>query len=248
MPESPVPESPVPDDDVPRRTIAEEARPGDPGDGVSGDGHSRALAEKLRAAVAELSPDLAGLRARFAARANRAGLVDVAYDELDSPLGPLLAAVTEVGLVRLAFVGLDAAVGRPDAVLDDLAARLSPRVVRVPGRLDAVRRQLEEYFGGRRQRFALGLDWSLSLGFRRRVLKATAGIPYGATGTYRSVAGGAGNPRAARAAGTALATNPIVIVVPCHRVLSSDGSLGGYGGGPAGKRTLLALEAGTARP
>lgn len=118
----------------------------------------------------------------------------------------------------------------------------SPRVLEAPARLDAARRELDEYFAGVRTRFDLSLDWRLTTGFRRDVLAATARIPYGRTGTYRSVATGAGNPKAVRAAGTALATNPIPIVVPCHRVTRSDGATGGYRGGPDRKSALLRLE------
>ncbi len=178
------------------------------------------------------------LRSRLAERAAGAGLLDVAYANLDSPLGRLLVASTPTGLVRLAFEN-----ETRDLILAELATRLSPRVLEAPARLDQVRRELEEYFAGRRTRFELTLDWTLSAGFRHEVLMATARIPYGGTGTYRSVATAAGSPRAARAAGTALATNPIPIVVPCHRVLRSDGSLGGYRGGLARKEALLGREA-----
>jgi methylated-DNA-[protein]-cysteine S-methyltransferase len=140
--------------------------------------------------------------------------------------------------VRLAFEDEDR-----DAVLGDLAARVSPRVLEAPSRLADARRQLDEYFAGRRLRFELPLDWALTRGFRRAVLGAASDIPYGSTGTYRTVATSAGNPRAVRAAGTALATNPIPIIVPCHRVLRSDGALGGYRGGPERKAELLRLEA-----
>ncbi|MGH9058983.1 MAG: methylated-DNA--[protein]-cysteine S-methyltransferase, partial [Acidimicrobiales bacterium] len=120
---------------------------------------------------------------------------------------------------------------------------ISPRVLEAPARLDPARRQLDEYFAGSRTRFTLVVDWALSAGFRRQVLAATAAIPYGRTGTYRSVATAAGSPNAVRAAGTALATNPVPIIVPCHRVLRSDGSLGGYRGGSSRKEQLLSAEA-----
>jgi methylated-DNA-[protein]-cysteine S-methyltransferase len=180
----------------------------------------------------------ARLRARLADRAAEEGLLDVAYAPVDSPLGPLTLAATPEGIVRLAFDNEDR-----DEVLGDLAARVSPRVLEAPARLDPARRELEEYFEGRRTAFDLPLDWALTKGFRRQVLGAAARIPYGRTGTYRSVATEAGSPRAVRAAGTALATNPIPIIVPCHRVLRSDGALGGYRGGADRKDVLLRLEA-----
>ena len=174
---------------------------------------------------------------RFAARALVEGFVDVAYTTLDTPIGPFLAAVTARGLVRLAFRTED-----PDQVLDDLAHRLSPCVLEAPTRLDTVRRQLDEYFEGRRRQFDLTLDWSLTTGFRRRVLRTTARIPYGSVSTYQQVAARAGNAHAARAAGSALGSNPMPIVVPCHRVLRTGGGLGGFGGGLDVKARLLELE------
>jgi methylated-DNA-[protein]-cysteine S-methyltransferase len=180
----------------------------------------------------------ARLRTKLAERAAQEGLLDIAYAPVDSPLGTLVLAATPTGVVRLAFEDEDR-----DTVLGDLAARISPRVLEAPGRLDAARRQLDEYFAGRRDRFELPLDWTLTHGFRRAVLGAAAEIPYGGTGTYRSVATSAGSPAAVRAAGTALATNPIPIIVPCHRVLRSDGALGGYRGGPERKAALLRHEA-----
>lgn len=178
------------------------------------------------------------LRAGLAERAAAGGLLDVAYTHLDSPLGTLLIAATQVGVVRIAFDNEDR-----QGVLGVLAARVSPRVLEAPARLDGARRELDEYFDGTRTRFDLPLDWSLSAGFRRQVLTATADIGYGRTGTYRSVATAAGSPNAVRAAGTALATNPIPIIVPCHRVLRSDGTLGGYRGGGTRKELLLRREA-----
>lgn len=180
----------------------------------------------------------ARLRAKLAERAAREGLLDVAYGPVDSPVGTLLLAATPAGIVRLAFEDEDR-----DEVLIDLAARVSPRVLEAPARLDEARRELEQYFAGKRTRFELPLDHALTTGFRRHVLDAAADIPYGRTGTYRSVATAAGSPRAVRAAGTALATNPIPIIVPCHRVLRSDGGLGGYRGGPERKEALLRHEA-----
>ncbi len=171
-------------------------------------------------------------------RAEAEGLVDVVYATTDSPVGPLLLAATEAGVVRLAF-------HHDDAVLDELAATISPRVVASTRRLERARRQLDEYFEGRRRRFDLPLDWRLSRGFRRSVLEHLyAGVGYGSTVSYLELATMAGNPKASRAVGTAMATNPIPIVVPCHRVLRSGGALGGYGGGLPAKQLLLALEQG----
>jgi methylated-DNA-[protein]-cysteine S-methyltransferase len=178
----------------------------------------------------------ARVRAKLAERAAQEGLLDVAYARVDSPLGALLLAATPAGIVRLAFE-------EEERVLDQLAARVSPRVLEAPARLEQARRELDEYFAGRRTRFDLPLDRTLTTGFRRDVLAAAEHIPYGGTGTYRSVATAAGSPRAVRAAGTALATNPIPIIVPCHRVLRSDGALGGYRGGAARKEALLRHEA-----
>lgn len=170
-----------------------------------------------------------------------AGLLDVAYATLDSPVGTLLVAVTPRGLVRLAY--LDA--GEEEAsVLEQLAATVSPRVLAAPRKLDEPRRELDQYFAGRRRQFELPLDWQLTRGFGRRVLEATARIPYGATATYKQMATEAGNARAYRAAGNALGSNPIPIIVPCHRILHSGGGLGGYTGGLERKRVLLAVESG----
>jgi methylated-DNA-[protein]-cysteine S-methyltransferase len=178
------------------------------------------------------------LRDRLADRAEHEGILDVAFRTLDTPVGALLLAATDQGLVRVAF-----AVQDHDAVLCELADRISPRVLRAPARLDETVRQLEEYFTGRRTGFDLPLDWRLSRGFRREVLANLPVIGYGRTETYAQVATAAGRPRAVRAVGTACATNPLPIVVPCHRVVRSDGTSGGYAGGPEAKRTLLTLEA-----
>ena len=169
-----------------------------------------------------------------------ASLLDVAYATLDSPVGTLLLATTPTGLVRIAY--LDA--GDQDAVLQDLAVRVSPRVLAAPRRLDQPRRELDEYFAGRRSTFELALDWQLTGGFGRRVLQATAQIPYGSVSTYQDVAAQAGSPRGSRAAGNALGANPLPIVVPCHRVIYSGGGLGGYTGGVGRKRVLLGVETG----
>jgi methylated-DNA-[protein]-cysteine S-methyltransferase len=184
---------------------------------------------------------LARLHARLADAAAADGSLDVAYRTLDTPLGALLLAATPAGLVRVAY----ASEGH-DAVLAALAARVSPRVLRAPARLDPVARELEDYFAGRRTAFDLALDLQLSHGFRRDVLAQLGTIGYGATASYAAMAIAAGSPRAVRAVGTACATNPLPIVIPCHRVVRSDGSLGAYLGGPAAKQALLTLERGRA--
>lgn len=167
-----------------------------------------------------------------------AGLLDVAYATLDSPVGTLLLASTDRGLVRLAYADYEG----HDEVIAELANRISPRVLAVPRRLDEPRRELEQYFAGSRHKFELPIDWRLTQGFGRRVLRATALIPYGAVSSYKQVATAAGSPRGSRAAGNALGHNPIPIIVPCHRVLHSGGGLGGYTGGLERKRLLLAVE------
>ncbi|WP_079132050.1 methylated-DNA--[protein]-cysteine S-methyltransferase [Streptomyces nanshensis] len=178
------------------------------------------------------------LHARLVDGAERAGLLDVAYRTLETPVGPLLLAATEEGLVRIAYGVQD-----HDAVLADLAERVSPRVLRGPARLEQTVRQLDEYFAGRRTRFELPLDLRLSTGFRREVITRLPDIGYGRTESYARMAAAAGSPRAVRAVGTACATNPLPLVLPCHRVVRSDGSAGGYAGGAEAKRTLLTLEA-----
>jgi methylated-DNA-[protein]-cysteine S-methyltransferase len=174
---------------------------------------------------------------RLANRANEEGLLDVAYAMSDSPFGPLLLAATPQGLVKLSLPGHD-----PEEALEDLAARISPRVLEAPARLDEARRELDLYFDGKLTEFDLPLDWQLSKDFRRRALRAIDRIPYGKTRSYTEIARSAGNERAVRAAGTACGANPIPIVVPCHRVLRSSGALGGYGGGLPMKEALLELE------
>jgi methylated-DNA-[protein]-cysteine S-methyltransferase len=181
---------------------------------------------------------LARLRLRLEQAAEAEGLLDVAYTTVTSPVGPLLLAATPKGLVRVAYDVED-----HDQVLDTLARRLSPRVLRAPKRLDAAARELDEYFSGRRQTFDLPLDLSLSAGFRQLVQRHLPDIGYGQTRSYGQVAALVGNPKAVRAVGTACATNPLPIVVPCHRVLRADGTPGGYAGGPDAKLTLLRLEA-----
>lgn len=177
------------------------------------------------------------LRERLAGRAAEAGLLDVAYRTVSSPVGDLLLAATPAGLVRVAY-----AVQDHDRVLDELSAAVSPRVLRAPGRLDAAARQLAEYFTGRRRSFDLPLDLRLASGFRKAVLGELPAIAYGTTASYAAVAARAGSPAAVRAVGTACARNPLPLVIPCHRVVRSDGTPGQYAGGPAAKLTLLTLE------
>jgi methylated-DNA-[protein]-cysteine S-methyltransferase len=174
---------------------------------------------------------------RFKARAAEEGLLDVAYASTDSPFGQLLLAKTSRGLIRVGLPNQDA-----DELLVDLAARVSPRVLEAPAELDEVRRELDLYFEGKLDSFDLPLDWRLSGGFRQRVLRAINSIPYGQTRSYTEMARKAGNERAVRAAGTACGSNPIPLVVPCHRVLRTGGALGGYGGGLPMKQALLELE------
>ena len=194
----------------------------------------------LFAALPETDPDAQRrLHARLAAAADRAGILDVAYRTVDTPVGTLLLAATERGLVRVAYPREG-----HDRVLDQLAGTVSPRVLHAPARLEVAARELEEYFAGRRSRFDLPLDLQLARGFRRAVLSRLTEIGYGRTASYAAVAAAAGNPRAVRAVGTACATNPLPVVVPCHRVVRSDGTVGQYAGGTDAKKALLALEAG----
>lgn len=181
---------------------------------------------------------MARLHDRLAERAEEEHLLDVGYRTVDSPVGSLLLAATDRGLVRVAFAGEG-----HDAVLEMLARQVSPRILRAPQRLDLAARELDEYFDGRRTGFDLALDLRLAHGFRLEVLQHLREIGYGATESYAVVAAAAGSPRAVRAVGTACATNPVPVVVPCHRVVRSDGSVGGYAGGPEAKRALLTLEA-----
>jgi methylated-DNA-[protein]-cysteine S-methyltransferase len=177
------------------------------------------------------------LRQRLVDAATVEGMLDVAYRTVDSPLGPLLLAATETGVVRLAYERED-----HDQVLQALARQVSPRVLHAPGRLDQAARQLEGYFAGHRRAFDVPLDLRLSAGFRRQVLDHLRTIAYGHTESYAGVARATGRARAVRAVGSACATNPIPLLVPCHRVLRSDGTLGGYVGGLKAKQALLALE------
>jgi methylated-DNA-[protein]-cysteine S-methyltransferase len=182
--------------------------------------------------------DFARLRARLAEEADRDGLLDVAYRTMDSPVGPLLLAATPAGLVRVAFEREN-----HEDVLVELSTAISPRILRSPRGVDDVARQLDEYFAGRRRIFEVPVDLQLSKGFRRAVLTHLREIPYGETESYTVVARAAGNPGAVRAAGSACATNPIPLVVPCHRVVRRDGTFGQYRGGPEAKQMLLTMEA-----
>ncbi|MCX8562135.1 methylated-DNA--[protein]-cysteine S-methyltransferase [Mycolicibacterium mucogenicum] len=181
---------------------------------------------------------MAELHNRLTAAAQRDGVLDIAYRTVDSPVGPLLLAATDQGLIRVAY-----AVEDHDAVLQQLADKVSPRILQAPARLDAVARELDEYFARVRRDFDVPLDWRLAAGFRAAVLHQLPEIGYGQTASYAAVAALAGSPKAVRAVGTACAKNPLPVVVPCHRVVRSDGAMGGYLGGPAAKRLLLDLEA-----
>ena len=180
----------------------------------------------------DVAPRLAALRER----AEREGLLDVAYAVMDSPIGALLLAATPRGLVRVTFnEGID------DALVE-LSTRVSPRILHAPARLDAARGQLDRYFAGELTDFDLDIDRSLINRFAERVLTRTAAIPYGSFASYSEVAREIGAPRAARAVGNAVGSNPIPVIIPCHRVLRAGGALGGYGGGLERKRYLLKLE------
>lgn len=181
--------------------------------------------------------ELRRLHDRLVTAADEDGILDIGYTTIDSPVGPLLLAATSKGLVRVAYQSED-----HDRVLSTLASRISPRILRDPKRLDAAAREIGEYFAGRRTVFDLPLDLSLSHGFRQVVQQQLPQIGYGKTRSYGQVAAMVGNPKAVRAVGTACATNPVPIVVPCHRVVRADGTLGGYAGGPEAKSTLLTLE------
>ncbi len=177
------------------------------------------------------------IRALVAHRAQDRGLLDIAYRTVDTPVGHLLIAATPEGLIRVAYPRED-----HDFVLTQLADKVSPRVLHAPARLDAVARQLDEYFTASRRRFDLALDLRLAHGFRRTVLEHLVDVPYGQTVSYAHLAADVGNARAVRAVGTACATNPLPVVIPCHRVIRSDGALGAYIGGADVKQTLVSLE------
>ncbi|WP_407671252.1 methylated-DNA--[protein]-cysteine S-methyltransferase [Nocardia stercoris] len=194
------------------------------------------LVAALSAPVDETT--MARLHQLLERKAEQADLLDVAYTTMDTPVGRLLLAATPKGLVRVAYAREDHA-----QVLEILAVKVSPRILRAPARLDEVRRELDEYFAHRRTSFDVPLDLSLSRGFRQIVQKRLPEIGYGQTRSYAEVAALVGNPKAVRAVGTACATNPLPVIVPCHRVLRTDGSLGGYVGGADAKHLLLDLEA-----
>jgi methylated-DNA-[protein]-cysteine S-methyltransferase len=194
--------------------------------------------EQLLRGPADVSGDAARAAGRAASAARAEGLADVSYSIEPSPLGDLVVAVTPRGLIRIAY----GAEERADTVLEELARRVSPRVLEAPAALDEVRRELDEYFAGKRTSFDVPVDWKLHDGFSRRVLRATARIPYGELLTYAQVAAKAGSPRGSRAAGNALGSNRMPIVVPCHRVVRTGGMLGGYTGGIERKQYLLGLE------
>src|SRR5688500_16213824 len=191
----------------------------------------------LRAATRDVAAEAEQLAASFAERAAADGLLDVAYTVTDSPFGPLTLAATRRGIVTIGLPNLPTA-----EILERLSSLISPRVLEAPDRFEEARRELDLYFDGRLREFDLPLDWQLTTGFRRKVLRATARIPYGQTRNYTEMAQKAGNERAQRATGSALGSNPIPIVVPCHRVLRTGGALGGYGGGLELKQALLELE------
>jgi len=192
----------------------------------------------LRTALPSDPQRLARLHEQLAAAADDAELLDIAYRIVDSPVGRLLLATTDTGLVRIAYERED-----HDQVLDELATRVSPRILEYSQRLDDAARELDEYFAGVRRTFDLDLDWRLVSGFRGTVLRHLPEIEYGHTASYAAVARIAGSPKAVRAVGSACATNPLPVVVPCHRVVRADGTIGGYLGGPDAKETLLELEA-----
>ncbi|MHA6695051.1 methylated-DNA--[protein]-cysteine S-methyltransferase [Homoserinimonas sp. A520] len=201
------------------------------------DDRDDAVVTRLYDLATPTAAELEGLHQRLEGLANERDLLDVAYTTVDSPVGSLLLAATPAGLVRVAFERED-----HDLVLESLAGRVSPRILKSAGRLDAAARQLDEYFAGRRTDFDLALDYRLSSGFRQLVQQYLPHIGYGHTQSYREVAEFVGNPKAVRAVGSACATNPLPVVVPCHRVLRTDGTLGGYIGGLEAKSALLSLE------
>jgi methylated-DNA-[protein]-cysteine S-methyltransferase len=195
-------------------------------------------ARDLFASISDVDPETtARLHAALIAAASADGLLDIAYRTIDTPVGPLLLAATDKGLVRVAYEREG-----HDRVLETLANRISPRILRAPERLDKVARELDQYFAGTRKRFEIPLDTRLSSGFRRDVLSHLPEISYGKTASYADIAQLVNNPKAVRAVGSACATNPLPVVIPCHRVVRSDGGLSGYVGGVDAKRALLALE------
>jgi len=197
---------------------------------------AEAVAVALRAMTSDAAAGSRRAASRIGDAADAAGLVDIAYGTVDTPIGALLVAVSRRGVTRVAF---EEEIG--DTVIE-LSDDTTMRVLRSARGTDEVRRQLEEYFGGRRHEFDVSVDWSELHGFTRKVLRETARIPFGSVLTYREVAGRAGNSRAMRAAGNALHANPVPIVVPCHRVIRTGGGLGGYGGRLDRKEALLRME------
>jgi methylated-DNA-[protein]-cysteine S-methyltransferase len=203
-------------------------------------GNTEMTEKALAEALARRAPGddrLAAVNAAVLDRAESEGLLDVAYAEVDSPYGELFLAATEKGVVALGLPNRE-----PETLLERIAERVSPRILEAPARLDGPRRELDAYFEGKLHDFSTPVDWSLTRGFSDRALHIVAGIPYGKTLSYTEVAERAGNRKASRAAGTACATNPIPLIVPCHRVLPASGIPGNYGGGPEMKRSLLELE------
>ncbi|GAA2537622.1 methylated-DNA--[protein]-cysteine S-methyltransferase [Mycolicibacterium diernhoferi] len=201
------------------------------------------MTENFNAAIFDAVPadeaTLARLHRRLEHDAGDAGLLDVAYRTLDTAIGRLLLARTPVGLVRVAFLGQ--AGESPE--LASLAQRISPRVLHAPARLDDAAAEIDEYLRGVRTRFDLALDLQLTDGFRRKVVEQLQRIEYGHRESYAALAASVGSPRAVRAVGSACARNPLPVVIPCHRVVRTDGSIGQYAGGAAAKAVLLAMEA-----
>lgn len=198
----------------------------------------RQLEALLRGVVPTSDEEWAAARAGFAARAASEGLIDIAFEDHETPLGRMRINATDTGILRVILPAENA-----EEVLEDLARKVSGRILGVSTpAITATRRELDEYFDGRRRTFDVPLDWTLTKAFRRDVLHATTLIPYGETSSYRKVATAAGRPKAVRAAGSAVANNPLPILVPCHRVLRTDGGIGQYLGGVVAKTQLLTLE------
>ncbi|MDO9484526.1 MAG: methylated-DNA--[protein]-cysteine S-methyltransferase [Actinomycetota bacterium] len=196
--------------------------------------------EVLDAITTATQPDQASidrLHSRLVELSAIEGLLDASYTFMQSPIGELMLVASDAGLVKIAFENENF-----EQVLVDLSERLGPRMLLAPERLEHVELELMEYFTGARKHFDLALDLSLTGGFRQLVQQHLVQIDYGSTKSYKEVAESVGNPKASRAVGSACATNPLPIVLPCHRVLRSDGSLGGYAGGLPAKRILLDLE------
>lgn len=195
------------------------------------------MTDPIHTALRAPVPQAAAASRRLAERIAAEGRADFYYATVASPLGDLLLIASRRGLARLRYPD-----GDSDSALEELAVRRSPRIIESAAATDPWRREIDEYFAGTRRRFEAPLDWQEITGFRRRVLRATVAVPYGEASDYKSIAGAAGSPAGARAAGNALGANPLPIVIPCHRVLHRDGGLGGYTGGLDRKRVLLALE------